>query len=49
MGKACIRYRRAEDIPFDLLGELASKMTVQRWMTLCESNVKDARRESASA
>jgi len=49
MGKACIRYRRAEDIPFDLLGELAGKMTVKRWIELYESTVKDSRRKTASA
>jgi uncharacterized protein YdhG (YjbR/CyaY superfamily) len=49
MGKSCIRYKKAEDIPFELLGELAGKMTVKRWIELYESTVKDSRRKTASA
>ena len=40
MGKSCIRFKKAEQIPFDLIGELASKMTVQQWIDIYESNVK---------
>lgn len=32
MGKSCIRYKKPEDIPYDLIGELASKMTPQQWI-----------------
>ncbi len=32
MGKCCIRFKKAEDIPFELIGELASKMTPQQWI-----------------
>lgn len=49
MGKSCIRYKKADDIPFDLIGELAGKMSVQRWIELYESTVKDARRKTARA
>ncbi len=31
MGKSCIRFKKPADIPFSLIGELASKMSVQRW------------------
>ncbi len=40
MGKSCIRFKRIEQIPYDLLGELCSKMTVDEWIELYESNVK---------
>jgi uncharacterized protein YdhG (YjbR/CyaY superfamily) len=39
-GKSCIRFKKPEQIPFDLIGELASKMTVQQWIDLYESNLK---------
>ncbi|NOU37140.1 MAG: DUF1801 domain-containing protein [Ferruginibacter sp.] len=29
MGKSCIRFKKMEDIPFQLIGELAAKITVQ--------------------
>lgn len=40
MGKSCIRFKRMDDIPFALVGELMSKMTVGQWVQLYESHVK---------
>jgi len=40
MGKSCIRYKKTEDIPYDLIGELASKMTPDDWIALYEKNLK---------
>ncbi|HOZ86059.1 MAG TPA: DUF1801 domain-containing protein [Niabella sp.] len=37
MGKSCIRYKKPEDIPYDLVGELAAKMTVKKWIELYEA------------
>ena len=36
MGKSCIRYKKAEDIPFELIGELCTKLTPQQWIDLYE-------------
>ncbi len=40
MGKSCIRYKKPEDIPFDLIGELASKITPAEWIATSEKNIK---------
>lgn len=40
MGKSCVRFKRMDDIPFDLIGELASKMTTKQWIDLYEANYK---------
>lgn len=40
MGKSCIRFKKMEDIPYKLIGELISKMTVQNWIDLYEHNIK---------
>lgn len=40
MGKSCIRFKKVEHIPFDLIGELASKMTPAEWIELYEKNLK---------
>lgn len=40
MGKSCIRFKNPEKIPFDLLGELVSKVTVQDWIQRYESVFK---------
>lgn len=37
MGKSCIRFKKMDDIPFALIGELASKMTPERWIEVYES------------
>jgi uncharacterized protein YdhG (YjbR/CyaY superfamily) len=37
MGKSCIRFKNPEAIPFQLIGELAQKVSVQDWITTYES------------
>ena len=41
MGKSCIRFKNPDKIPFDLIGQLCQKMTVQDWIKLYEKNVKN--------
>jgi uncharacterized protein YdhG (YjbR/CyaY superfamily) len=40
MGKSCIRFKKAEQIPFTLIGELASKLTPVKWIELYESRLQ---------
>lgn len=40
MGKSCVRFKKVEDIPFELIGELCKKMTVDYWIDVYEKNVK---------
>lgn len=40
MGKSCIRFKKAEEIPFELIAELMQKMTVENWIDLYEQNIK---------
>lgn len=40
MGKSCIRFKKAEEIPFELIAELMKKMTVENWIELYEKNIK---------
>lgn len=37
MGKGCIRFKKLDQIPFDIIGKLASKMTAEEWVTKYES------------
>ena len=32
MGKSCIRFKNPETIPYQLIGELAKRMSVQEWI-----------------
>jgi uncharacterized protein YdhG (YjbR/CyaY superfamily) len=38
MGKSCIRFKKMEDIPYELIGELAAIMTVSEWISIYENN-----------
>lgn len=40
MGKSCIRFKYMDDVPYDLIEDLASKLTVQDWITIYERNIK---------
>lgn len=40
MGKSCIRFKKPENIPFELIGELVAKMTPEQWIDLYETNLK---------
>lgn len=40
MGKSCIRFKKMDDIPYDLIAELCTKITVEDWIALYEKNVK---------
>ena len=40
MGKSCVRFKKPDDIPLKLIGELCAKMPVQNWIDLYENNIK---------
>lgn len=40
MGKSCIRFKKMDDIPYELIAELLGKMTPQDWISLYEKNLK---------
>lgn len=40
MGKSCIRFKKPDDVPIKLFGELASKLTPQQWIDIYEKNLK---------
>lgn len=40
MGKSCVRFKNIDDIPFELIGELASKITVDEWISIYEQAIK---------
>jgi uncharacterized protein YdhG (YjbR/CyaY superfamily) len=36
IGKSCLRFKKPENIPFELIGELAKKMSVSEWIETYE-------------
>ena len=40
MGKSCVRFKKLDDIPYNLIGELLSKITVEQWIEMYEKMLK---------
>jgi hypothetical protein len=40
MGKSCMRFKRLTTTPVELIGELASRVTVEEWIALYEEKIK---------
>ena len=40
MGKSCIRFKKMDQIPFDLIAKLVQKVSVEEWINMYESIVK---------
>jgi uncharacterized protein YdhG (YjbR/CyaY superfamily) len=39
MGKSCIRFKKMDQIPYELISELAKKMSPQQWINLYQGRV----------
>jgi len=40
MGKSCIRFKKAEHIPYELIGDLIKKISVDEWIKIYEGVLK---------
>jgi len=40
MGKSCLRFKKPEHIPYELIGKLASKLNVEQWINIYETVFK---------
>jgi hypothetical protein len=40
MGKSCIRFKKLEEIPYELIGNLMRKISAEEWIAMYESNYK---------
>ncbi|MBF0693647.1 MAG: DUF1801 domain-containing protein [Flavobacterium sp.] len=40
MGKSCIRFKRVNELPLKLIGDLVSKITPQKWISIYEAAFK---------
>lgn len=40
MGKSCVRFKKMDDIPYDLIAELVQKISVEDWIATYESAFK---------
>ncbi|MGZ5243346.1 MAG: DUF1801 domain-containing protein [Bacteroidia bacterium] len=40
MGKSCIRFKKPDQIPYDLIAELVQKISPEEWIETYENNLK---------
>lgn len=40
MGKSCVRFKKVEHIPYDLIAELVQKISMEEWISIYEENIK---------
>lgn len=40
MGKGCVRFKKPEQIPYELVGELMKKISPEKWIAIYEKNFK---------
>jgi hypothetical protein len=43
MGKSCIRFKKPENIPFELIGQLVQKISVEKWIEMYETAFKKSK------
>ncbi len=43
MGKSCVRFKKPENIPYQLVGELTAKVPLQEWIDRYETMLKTSR------
>ena len=48
MGKSCIRFKKLDEIPFQLIGELMKKMSAEQWIEIYESNLTPKMKNKAA-
>ena len=46
MGKGCIRFKKTDQIPYQLIGELAGKISVEEWINSFETNFIKSKEKS---
>jgi len=40
MGKSCVRFKKMDKIPYNLIGELMKKMSAKEWINIYETKFK---------
>ena len=40
MGKSCVRFKKIDHIPYDLIEQLIKKMTADDWIKIYDKNIK---------
>jgi hypothetical protein len=46
MGKCCVRFKRLEDVPLDVIGEAFRRVSIKSYIEHCESTQKDVKHDA---
>ncbi|MBL7812393.1 MAG: DUF1801 domain-containing protein [Bacteroidetes bacterium] len=49
MGKSCIRFKKPEEIPFELIGELCRRVTPAQWIEMYQTTLAESQSRKAGA
>lgn len=44
IGKSCVRFKKPDQIPFELIGKLVGKMSAKQWISLYEEAFKKGKK-----
>jgi uncharacterized protein YdhG (YjbR/CyaY superfamily) len=47
MGKGCIRFKKPEQIPYKLIGELVKKVSVKDWLSVYDQEIQQRKKSKA--
>lgn len=45
MGKSCVRFKKVDQIPYELIGQLCEKMSPAQWIETYERELKNSRKK----
>ncbi|MDH5598008.1 MAG: DUF1801 domain-containing protein [Cyclobacteriaceae bacterium] len=48
MGKSCIRFKKPDKIPLNLIAELVAKISCEEWIELYEKSIQSSRKRTKS-
>lgn len=43
MGKSCVRFKKLDDVPLDIVGQAIKRVPVKKWVEIYESAIKNSR------
>ena len=48
MGKSCVRFRKLDDLPLELIGEAVGKTPMEDWIAVYEASRRPRKKRSGS-
>lgn len=49
VGKACVRFKKADDLPLELTGKVFQRFPAKKWIEICEASQAGRAKKSPPA